>query len=92
MNSKKTTSWTTNLSQNKSEEKTFTSRLSHMVDQASEFFAHRKGLLLILAIILVALNAVLQFFPAAGWLRESDLLLHLGIIVGFLGVMVAWAL
>jgi hypothetical protein len=43
-------------------------------------------------ILLVAVNGVLQFFPAAGWLAATDLLLHLGVIVAILGILLAWAL
>jgi len=62
------------------------------LDRISDFLAHRKGLPLLLALFLVVLNEVLQFIPAAGWLRESDLLLHLGVIVAIIGVLLAWAL
>lgn len=62
------------------------------LDRISDFLAHRKGLPLLLALFLVVLNGVLQFIPAAGWLRESDLLLHLGVIVAIIGVLLAWAL
>ncbi len=67
-------------------------RFNQFLDNASEFFAHRKGLLPILGILLVIVNGVMQFFPNPGWLAETDLLLHLGIIVALLGILLAWAL
>jgi hypothetical protein len=67
-------------------------RLNKFLDFLSETLAARKGLLLILAILLVVLNFILQLFPSAGWLAQSNLFLHLGIILGLVGVMVAWAL
>ncbi len=67
-------------------------RFNHFLDYMSEFLAARKGLLPILGILLVAVNAVLQFFPAAGWFAETNLLLHLGVIIAIIGVMLAWAL
>jgi len=44
-----------------------------------------------IAVLLVALNFVLQFFDL-GWLSSSNLLLHLGIIVGLIGLLLAEAL
>jgi uncharacterized membrane protein len=67
-------------------------KLSRFVDDLSNFFAARKGLLVILGILLVFINAVLQFFPQLGWLVSSNLLLHLGIILALIGIMLAWAL
>ena len=67
-------------------------KLNQLLDFLSDFLAHRKGLLLMLGILLIVCNAILQFFPAEGWLVETNLLLHLGIIVALLGVLLAWSL
>jgi hypothetical protein len=67
-------------------------KFNNILDRLSEFLAHRKGLLPMLGILMVAANAVLQFLPASGWLGESNLLLHLGIILSILGILLAWAL
>lgn len=67
-------------------------RFSKFLDRVSEFLAVRKGLLLLLGLLLVTLNLVLQFVPGAGWLAGTQLFLHLGVIVAILGVMLAWAL
>lgn len=64
---------------------------NRFLDNASEFLARRKGLLPLVGILLILVNAVLQFVPA-GWLGSSNLLLHIGIIIALLGVMLAWAL
>ncbi len=66
-------------------------KLSVFIDHVSEFFAHRKGLLPLIGLGLVVLNFILQLFPA-GWLAQTNLFLHLGIIVGFFGFMLARAL
>lgn len=66
--------------------------LNRIIDQLSDFFAFRKGLLLILGLFLVLANGILQFFPSIGWLVQSNLLLHVGLILAILGVLVAWAL
>jgi hypothetical protein len=65
---------------------------SAFLDKVSDFLAHRKGLLPLLGLLLVVVNLVLQFIPAAGWWAESDLLLHLGVILALLGILLAWAL
>ena len=43
-------------------------------------------------IILVLANGVLRFLPNGGWLAETDLLLHLGVILALVGILLAWAL
>jgi hypothetical protein len=66
--------------------------LSKLVDKASEYFAHRKGLLPLLGILLIIVNFLLPFFMASNFLTVSNLFLHLGAIVAIFGLMLAWAL
>jgi hypothetical protein len=66
--------------------------LSKLVDKASEYFAHRKGLLPMLGILLILVNFLLPFFMQSNFLTVSNLFLHLGIIVAIFGLMLAWAL
>jgi len=66
--------------------------ISTFLDKLSEFLAPRKGLLPLLGVLLILINYLLQFFPAAGWVAETDLFLHLGILLAILGILVAWAL
>jgi len=65
--------------------------LSRLVDKLSESLAQRKGLLPMLGMLLVLANLALQFFPL-GWLSDSDLLLHLGLLLAIFGLLLAWAL
>ena len=67
-------------------------KFSEMLDSISEYLAHRKGLLPMLGIIFVIVNAILQFIPGAGWLGETNLLLHIGVIMALFGFLLAWAL
>jgi len=66
--------------------------MNRFIDWLDEFLAHRKGLLLLISILLVIINFIFQLIPGIGWLASSNLFLHLGVIVGLIGVMVAWAL
>lgn len=66
-------------------------KLNQWMDVLSDFFAARKGLLPMLGLLLVLINFVLQFFPL-GWINETDILLHMGVIVAILGFLLAWAL
>lgn len=54
--------------------------------------APRKGLLPFIGLILVIINLILQFIPGLGWLADTNLLLHLGVILALVGFMLAWAL
>lgn len=67
-------------------------KFSLFLDQVSEYLARRKGLLPMIGIFFVLVDAILQFFPSAGWLAQSNLMLHLGVIVAILGFLLAWAL
>jgi hypothetical protein len=67
-------------------------RLSRLVDRASDFFAHRKGLLPLLGILLVIINYILPFLIGLNFVTQSNLFLHLGVIVSIFGIMLAAAL
>jgi hypothetical protein len=62
-----------------------------MLDKASEYLASRKGLLPIIGIIFIAANFIFQFLPI-DWLKDSNILLHLGLVIAIFGLMLAWAL
>jgi hypothetical protein len=72
---------------------------SDLLDEISHFLAHNKGLLVFVGIGLVAANLVLTMVAVPGqgggfwgWLSRSHLLLHLGVIVGLLGILIGDAL
>jgi hypothetical protein len=66
--------------------------LSKLVDDASEYFAHRKGLLPMLGMVLIVINFFLPFLFGLNWLTGSNLFLHLGVLIAIFGLMLAWAL
>ena len=70
-----------------------------LVDQLADFVAHNKGVPVFLGVGMALLSLILGLFPAlqeangfVGWLTRSDLLLHLGVIVGLLGILLGDAL
>jgi hypothetical protein len=65
--------------------------LNKAIDQVSEYLASRKGLLPIIGMILIIVNLIFQFFPL-GWLKDTNLFLHVGLVIAILGLMLAWAL
>jgi hypothetical protein len=67
--------------------------LSKLVDNASNYFAHRKGLLPMMGIVLIIINYILPFiFGLDNLVTGSNLFLHLGVIIAIFGLMLAWAL
>ena len=66
--------------------------LSRLVDNASNYFARRKGLLPLIGILLVIVNYFLPFIFGLNVITDSNLFLHLGVIIAIFGLMLAWAL
>ena len=65
--------------------------LNKLLDKISEYLATRKGLLPLIGTLLIVLNFILQFFPL-GWLTQTNLFLHLGLLIAIFGLMIAWIL
>ncbi len=67
--------------------------MSKMLDHLSEYLAHRKGLLPLIGIGFIVVNLLLQFIlPYGGFLVETNLFLHVGLVIAIFGLMLAWAL
>jgi hypothetical protein len=64
---------------------------SNLLDDVSEFLAHRKGLLPLVGLALIVLNFTLQLFPSS-WLAQTNCFLHLGLILAIVGFLLARAL
>ena len=62
------------------------------LDRLSSFIARYKGLPTMIAIALIILNFIFHLLLSEGWLIETDFLLHLGVVVGFIGLLMAAAL
>ena len=57
-----------------------------------EYLAARKGLLPILGVLLVVLNWIFQWVIPNLWITQTDVLLHLGVVVAIIGLLLARAL
>jgi hypothetical protein len=67
--------------------------MNNLLDRASDSLARRPGALPLLGIGLILLNFLLQIVPGPGsWLVDSNLFLHLGLVVSLLGLMLVRAL
>ena len=69
---------------------------AELLKRMSEFLARLPGLPVLIAVGLVVLNFVVLLLPAdwpvAAWLARTHLLLHVGVVLGFLGILVGDAL
>jgi hypothetical protein len=70
-----------------------------LLDALSDFLAHRKGLPVLVGVGLALASLVLACVPSLtsvagfwGWVARSHVLLHVGVIVGLLGILVGDAL
>jgi hypothetical protein len=71
--------------------------INHAIDDLSNFLSKRRGLPMVVGLLCIILNFVIVLLnnfaqggvPALGFLLRTDLLLHVELIVGFLGVLIA---
>ena len=69
--------------------------LNKFLKVVSGFLAERKGLPVLIGAGLIALSLLFNLlppWPVIGWLADTDLFLHLGGIIGLLGILVGDAL
>ncbi len=64
-------------------------QFSYLLDRLSNFFAHRKGLLPLSGLLMIAINFILRL-TAQGWLVETDFFLHFGLLTTIIGFMLYW--
>ena len=68
--------------------------LSRWIDRISDYISAHRGVPILLGVALVVLNYVLLISPGVqlGFVEETNLFLHLGVIVGLVGVLLGDAL
>jgi hypothetical protein len=62
-----------------------------LMQKLADFLEKVKGLPILIGILLVILNFIVQYIPSLVLVGDSNLLLHLGVAVGLLGVLLAEA-
>jgi hypothetical protein len=69
---------------------------ANLLKRISDFLARVPGLPVFVGVLFVILNFVLRLlpdtWPVVGWLTHTDFFLHLGVIVGLIGVLLGDAL
>jgi len=68
---------------------------SELLKRTGDFVARMPGLPIVIAVGLVVINFLLQLLPAwpiVGWLAHTHLFLHIGLILGFVGILLGDAL
>jgi hypothetical protein len=69
--------------------------LNKLLKIVGEFLADRKGLPVLVGVGLMILSLIFNLlppWPLIGWLADTDLFLHLGGIIGLLGILIGDAL
>ena len=69
--------------------------MTEVLKRVSDYLAHHKGLPVLMGVGLLIISLIINLLPAwpvIGWLAETDLLLHLGAILGVFGLLLGDAL
>jgi uncharacterized membrane protein YdjX (TVP38/TMEM64 family) len=68
--------------------------LSKIIDRISDYVSAHRGVPVLIGVLLVVLNYVLLIIPGVqlGFVETTNLLLHVGVIVGLIGVLLGDAL
>ncbi|MCU0520665.1 MAG: hypothetical protein MUF84_08240 [Anaerolineae bacterium] len=69
--------------------------ITKLLQAVGDYLAPRKGLPVLVGVGFVLLNLLVRLLPSwpvVGWLAQTDFLLHLGVIVGLLGILLGDAL
>jgi hypothetical protein len=63
-----------------------------MLDRISGYIAEHKGVPVMIGVLLVLINFVVVLLLPGTWPAATNVLLHLGIVVGLLGILLGDAL
>jgi hypothetical protein len=63
--------------------------MNQFIDWLGDFLENRRGLLPLIGLGFIVLNLILQIMPGpgSGWLVDSNLFLHLGLIISLIGIL-----
>jgi hypothetical protein len=70
------------------------SLLSRWIDRISDYISAHRGVPVLIGVALVVLNYLLLIIPGVqlGFVETTNLFLHLGVIVGLIGILLGDAL
>ncbi|HEY4688005.1 MAG TPA: hypothetical protein VIK33_01750 [Anaerolineae bacterium] len=63
-----------------------------MLDRISGYIAEHKGVPVLIGVLLVIINFAIVLLAPTSWFATTNLLLHLGVVVGLLGILLGDAL
>lgn len=68
--------------------------MNELIERLNNFFGERPGLLPLTGTVLIGINLLLQIYPGpgSGWFVDSNLLLHVGLVFGIIGILLVRAL
>ena len=68
--------------------------MNNLLDKLSDFFVKRPGLMPLTGIVFIVINLLLQIYPGpgSGWFVDSNVLLHIGLILALVGILLIRAL
>ncbi len=63
--------------------------MNKFLDDLNDFLANRLGLIPLVGLAFIILNWILQVVPGpgSGWIVDSNLFLHLGLLVSLIGIL-----
>jgi hypothetical protein len=63
-----------------------------VLDRISAYISENKGVPVLIGVLLVVANFVIALIAPGSWLVTTNLLLHLGVVVGLFGILLGDAL
>ena len=63
-----------------------------MLDRISGYIAEHKGVPVLAGALLVILNFAVVLLAPGTWLADTNLLMHVGVVVGLIGILLGDAL
>ncbi len=63
-----------------------------MIDRVASYIAEHRGMPVLIGVLLVIVNFVVILISPGTWLADTNLLLHVGVVVGLVGILLGDAL
>jgi hypothetical protein len=63
-----------------------------MIDRIASYIAEHKGVPVLIGVLLVVVNFAVALLSPGTWAADTNLLLHVGVVVGLMGILLGDAL